>query len=260
MGCALRAGMHVSPEVVPCGRRLPRNATILGLLRERGVRAEPDAGEAAEAFEARVETALMALFRDRRGEAEFQALYEYTSAALLAWITSLASGRRTSADPLEILQDGYVSIYRYAGTFRDDHARSFRVWSRTIASNLLRRSRPRAGQLALQAMPEGLQEPVDARGGPSELLSLGEERRALLLAWMLVLSQYVAAWQRLPPRDRIALDLIEVQGLSYAEAGARLGVGLSNMKMIMFRARKRIRAAIEIALLRGVAAGRRIAV
>jgi DNA-directed RNA polymerase specialized sigma24 family protein len=46
----------------------------------------------------------------------------------------------------------------------------------------------------------------------------------------------------------LALELVELEGLSYAEAGARLHVGISNMKMIMFRARRRLRAKIGAAL------------
>ena len=52
----------------------------------------------------------------------------------------------------------------------------------------------------------------------------------------------------------LALELIEVQGLSYAEASTRMRVGLSNMKMILFRARQRIRAAISSTLRAGSAA------
>jgi RNA polymerase sigma factor (sigma-70 family) len=137
-----------------------------------------------------------------------------------------------------------VNIYRYAQGFREEHPRSFRVWSRTIASNVLRRSRMRRRTLALEEFPSGTREPSDTRDDPAESLIENEERRSVTGAWLILLSQYAQAWERLAPRDRTALDLIEVQGLSYAEAGARLGVGLSNMKMIMFRARRRIRAAI----------------
>jgi hypothetical protein len=54
---------------------------------------------------------------------------------------------------------------------------------------------------------------------------------------------------------------VEIRDFSYAQAAADLGVGPSNMKMIVFRARKRIRA--EIARRLGSASApvrRRIAV
>lgn len=237
-----------SPHAPTSALRLPRHLPSLRALEERGVGLARDGEESAEDHQARLETALMALFRDRRGEGEFQALYEHASPALLSWIAGVLQSRRSfgraSLDPLEVLQDTFVNVYRYAGGFRDDHGASFRVWSRRIASNLIRRGALHGRGRSLQALPEGRQEPTDRRAGPAEGLLIDEERRSLSLAWMIVLMQYAAAYQALGERDRRALDLIEVEGLSYAEASRRLRVGLSNMKMILFRARRRIRARI----------------
>ncbi len=185
----------------------------------------------------------MARFRDGGGSEEFGALYEQARGPLLVWITSLGAGRRRRIDPLEVLQDTFVNIYRYAHGFRDEGPRSFRVWSRTIAGNLIRRERcvPRP---SLQDLPEGLQEPADARSGPVEQLALDEDTRSVADAWLLLLARYVAAYEQLGPRDRAALEMIEVRGLCYADACRELRVGLSNLKMILFRARRRIRAAI----------------
>jgi DNA-directed RNA polymerase specialized sigma24 family protein len=44
------------------------------------------------------------------------------------------------------------------------------------------------------------------------------------------------------------LELVEVEGQSYAEAAAQLGVSGSNMKMIMLRARQRLVAALRRSL------------
>jgi RNA polymerase sigma-70 factor (ECF subfamily) len=236
-------------RVVP-PRRLPSHLPVLRELESRGVPLERAESEDEDDYEARVETALMALFRDTGGEAEFQALYEYCRGALLVWIAThsrLRRGALRHADPLELLQDTFVNVYRYAASFRDERGASFRIWSRTIATNLIRRGSGRRA-LSLEAFPEGLQEPEDDRDDPACSLVRGEEQRALGLAWMIVLQQYSAAWSELGERDRKALELIEVEGLSYLEAGERMGVGLSNMKMIMFRARRRIRARIATAL------------
>ncbi|MBK7645178.1 MAG: RNA polymerase sigma factor [Planctomycetes bacterium] len=226
---------------------LPHNATILGRLRERGVSLSLLPGETRELGRARLETALMALFRDGREEAAFAALYEFAHAELASWVELLLSGAgrmRGLIDPAELVQDTLVNVYRYAESFRDEHARSFRVWTHTIATNLLRRSCIRRERTSLQALPEGVCEPRDPRGTPTEELVRGEDQRSVLAAWMIVLSQYAEAYEQLSPRDRQALDMIEVQGLSYAAACKRLSVGLSNMKMILFRARRRIRARI----------------
>ena len=44
------------------------------------------------------------------------------------------------------------------------------------------------------------------------------------------------------------VHLVEVEGLSYQEAGRILQVGRSNMKMIVFRSRKRIARRMRLAM------------
>ena len=226
---------------------LPHNAAILSRLKSRGVSLCLLPGETRELGRARLETSLMALFRDEREEAAFAALYELAAPDLGSWIELLLSGSgrsRGRVEPAELVQDTLVNVYRYADSFRDEHARSFRAWTHTIAKNLLRRAHARRERSSLQALPEGACEPRDPRGSPTEQLVQGEDQRCVLAAWMIVLVHYAEAYEQLSARDREALDLIEVQGLSYATACRRLRVGLSNMKMILFRARRRIRARI----------------
>jgi DNA-directed RNA polymerase specialized sigma24 family protein len=122
---------------------------------------------------------------------------------------------------------------------------------RTIASNVLRRALHVAPRHSMQALPEGLQEPADARLGPHLRLVQGEEHRALRQAWVLFLQHYAEAYRSLSPRDRRALDLVEVEGLSYAETSERLGVGPSNMKMIMLRSRRRLQNRMRKAMFDG---------
>jgi RNA polymerase sigma factor (sigma-70 family) len=192
------------------------------------------------------ETALMVRFRERRGAEEFQALYEGTRAGLLAWISGQVRLRGISEDPADLLQDTFVNIYRYPKGFRDERASSFRVWSRRIATNVCRRaaskgSRPRLTAPETAAIP---QDPADPRAGPGEDASSAEEAASLTRAWMILLALYATALRTLSLREQAALELIEVEERTYAEAARILRVGRSNMKMIVFRARKRIRAEI----------------
>ncbi|MBL8860248.1 MAG: RNA polymerase sigma factor [Planctomycetes bacterium] len=225
-------------------RRHSLNTLVARRLHGRGVSLLTRSGEDTDRFDARIETALMALFRDEGDDGAFQALYDHARGRLLVWIAGLLGTRRSDTDPAEVLQDTFVNIYRYAGSFRDEDAKSFRVWSRTIAGNLVRRARHRQRVRPLADLPEGTAEPIDRRDSPADAMVHDEDARTTGRAWMIVLLQYAAAYERLSQRDRVALDLVEVQGLSYAEAGARLKVGLSNMKMIMFRSRRRIRSQI----------------
>jgi DNA-directed RNA polymerase specialized sigma24 family protein len=56
----------------------------------------------------------------------------------------------------------------------------------------------------------------------------------------LLLAAYSEAYAELSERDRRAMQLVEVEERTYRDACVLLGVGLSNMKMILFRARKRL--------------------
>ncbi len=223
------------------------DADIAERLRLRGVELTPAAGEASEAFRDRLDTALMALWRDSRDQRVFDALYRHSRGRVFAWLRWLQRGDRQGLDPLELLQDTYVNVYSYGGGFRDESGASFRAWVRTIAGNALRRAgrrraRRRAPELSLQALPEGLQEPVDPARGPDLRLVEGEETCQLGHAWMLLLGLYARAFEALSPRDRRALELVEVEGRSYAETCRILSVSSSNMKMIMLRARRRLQA------------------
>ena len=59
--------------------------------------------------------------------------------------------------------------------------------------------------------------------------------------YALLLTLYVHAYNHdLQPRDRLALDLVEVQGIGYREATEVLGIRLENFKMVVCRARRKI--------------------
>jgi len=215
---------------------------VRAALAGRGFRLQPLPDEGPESHARRLETALMALFRDTRTDEAFEALYRCARPALRAWIVQLLAGRAAPLDPSEVLQDTFVNVYRYASGFREGAGGGFRGWSRTIAANLIRRARSRGRTWSEQALPWDVREPADLRLGPRESAQSEEECAGLRRAWVLLLLHYAAAWNKLGARDQLALQLVELDGLSYDAAGRRLGVGRSNMKMIMFRSRKRIRA------------------
>ncbi len=207
-------------------------------LRERGVEPEAFAQETSEQYENRVGTALMALYRDSREAEVFEALHALTGPGVLRWIRGLL-GRDTQLDPAEVLQDTFVNVYRYPGAFREDHRGSFRVWVRTIAGNVLRRSALRRSRNAERELSEPT-EVEDSAQGPAQAIQEEDESERLRRAWLLLLCYYAQAWKELSQRDRRTLHLVEVEGLSYQEAGRVLAVGRSNMKMIVFRSRRRI--------------------
>lgn len=236
-------------------RQSAPQATLLGRfpgvarqLTERGVALQPDPGEGMLAYENRLATALMALHRDTRSNASFEALYALTRSTVEAWIRSLLARTGSTQDPGDVLQDTFVNVYRYPSGFRDEHPGSFRVWVRTIAGNLIRRGGGRAARPLQLAFPEEEAEPADRRHDPALLASREEQEGRLQGAYLLLLAHYHRAWSELSQRDRRALHLVEVEGLRYREAAEILRVGPSNMKMIVFRARKRIARRIRQAM------------
>ena len=181
----------------------------------------------------------MACFRDSKLDADFEALYAHTHQTVAAWIQSLLRRGPCQVDVGEVLQDTFVNVYRYPRSFRDENASSFRVWVRTIAGNVVRRSRTPA-MVQLSEWNEGAPEPTDPSARPDELADLFEEASSLGAAFRLFLAVYREAWLDLGERDQLALELVEAQGLTHAVASRFLGVQATNMKMIIFRARKRL--------------------
>lgn len=207
----------------------------------RGEVLEAIPGESSDVHRERIDSALMAMFRDTREEAAFEALYLRARGRVFDWVRRLLAQQGCGLDPLEVLQDTFVNVYQYSARFRNERPESFRVWVRTIASNALRRLRSQIPRRREQALLfEAAGEPLAVRCEPNRAIEEREESRELAVSWLLFLQHYQHAFSQLAARDREALELVEVHGLSYAEAGARLGVGPSNMKMIMFRARQRL--------------------
>lgn len=213
---------------------------ILTSLTKSGARLTPEKGEDRNGLENHIASQLMALFRDTGESEAFEALHAFTQNAVYEWVLSLLRGSNGMLDAREILQDTFINVYRYAGSFRSDHDGSFRVWVRTIAGNLVRRAYTRRPTRRFEDMPEGFQEPIDPKLGPEGLAQDDEERQRLVRSWMLLMAHYKEAFEKLSSRDQYAMHLVEVEGKSYRDAGKDLGVRQSNMKMILFRARKRL--------------------
>lgn len=225
-------------EPLPRRPRLP--SLLLEVLAAQGLDAAPGPEEGEFSWENRTATCLMAAYRDTRDPQVFEALHRLSLPSLERWITSLLGRSAGSLDARELAQDALVNVYLYPTGFRDEHPGSFRVWVRTIAGNLVRRGMARAQRGSTSALPEHGSELADPREGPEGVAQRAEQHADLRRAWTLLVLMYLRAYEELAARDREALRLVEVERLGYLEAGRSLGVGRSNMKMIVFRARRRI--------------------
>ena len=189
-------------------------------------------------------TALMVGFRDTGRRDLFDALYRLAQPGLVLWVTKKRRGAALRLDPEDLIQEVFLSIHRYRGSFKEQRG-GFQAWSMTIARNLIRRQAQRLLRRSMRAHLEDC-DPADPRNGPRENAINQEEAQLMRGAWQLYLLAYAKAYDSLKERDREALRLVELEGLRYAEAAERLGVGLSNMKMILLRARHRIRVKMGV--------------
>lgn len=149
---------------------------------------------------------------------------------------------RTMGDPEEAaegLQDAMVAAFRRAGSFRGDSAVT--TWlHRVVVNACLDRIRARKVRAA-DALPDDLDE--GSRGSvltaapedPEAEAEAGERRRAVL-----------AALATLPPEQRAALVLVDMEGYPVAEAAQILDCAVGTVKSRCARGRARLAA--ELAL------------
>ena len=137
--------------------------------------------------------------RDRRA---FEAIYERHAAQLLTFCMYLLGSRHDAEDAL---QATFASAYR--ALLNDTRPVSLRPWLFTIARNeslsILRKRRPQVelnGEVALT-------------GDPVKLAEVHEEMVSM-----------IGGIRELPEKQRAALVLAEVHGMSHAEIGSVLGV------------------------------------
>lgn len=150
-------------------------------------------------------------------------------------------GTREEAE--EVTQETFLRAWQHA----DRYEPSARVttWLHTIARNVatdrLRKRRPRADLAALEGAPDAAVDSGHRVGQPGVYL----ERKQT--------AQTVAeALAQLAPRQREAIALVHYQGLSHGEAAEVLGVGVEAVESLLARARRKLRE-----LLGGVAGSAR---
>ncbi len=133
-------------------------------------------------------------------------------------------------------QEAFISAFRNVRTFR---GASFRAWLMRIAANAstdeLRR-RGRRPVLSLDAPPPGAADPIDvadAAAGPETLLLRQEQQEIVQSALM-----------RLPPDQRLAVIMCDLQGFSYDEIAEAMRTSVGTVKSRIARGRDKLRLAL----------------
>jgi RNA polymerase sigma factor (sigma-70 family) len=168
---------------------------------------------------------LVALFR-AGNDAAFSVIHDRYRQRLFAYARQMLDGSRQDAE--DALQDVFLRAY---SSLRDsDRPLSLRAWLYRVAHNRcidhLRRPIPPAVDL-FDTSRKPLHDPIAEAERRDDLRRL------------------VADVRRLPDQQRSALLMREIDGLSYAELGAALGVSLPAVKSLLVRARISLVEAIE---------------
>jgi RNA polymerase sigma factor (sigma-70 family) len=171
----------------------------------------------------------------------FSLLYELCHRQILLVILKRLRFAHPGIDPKDVLQDVFLSVYRYPHRFRNEKECSFRNWSFSIVRNTLLkhlRSVPHV-EVDLDPLAEVVE---DARVHSPDALLVEEEDagRASQMYALCLLAYHSVFETHLKEREKRALQLIEVKGLKYRRAAERMGVRLENLKMIVCRARKKL--------------------
>jgi RNA polymerase sigma-70 factor (ECF subfamily) len=175
----------------------------------------------------------------RRGEdreASFRRLVEGHYGAVHRFFVRRGLGAEAARD---LTQETFLRVYKGLMEVRSEA--SFAGWLFQIAANTLRktirrgRTLKREAEVALASLPdpEGLAARVRAPEEDEPLhRALAGERRERL----------ARAMAELPPRMRTCLALRVVQGRSYGEIAAAMGLSVETIKAHLYQARQRLAA------------------
>src|SRR3954451_5695709 len=155
-------------------------------------------------------------------EDAFRGFYDRTSRALWGYL-SRTSGDRQVAD--DLLQECYYRLLKSTVAFESENHR--RNYLYRIATNLVRDSKRGARPLFADGVDVG---EIEAPPQPADAEQRADVRRAM---------------GRLKPRERQLLWLAYAQGSSHREIADVLGLKTASIKLLLFRARRKMAALLE---------------
>lgn len=160
-------------------------------------------------------------------EDQFRVFYDQTARPLWAYLARATGDRRLADD---LLQETYYRFLKSRTTIEDAaHRRNYLF---RIATNLIvdAQRRPRLDAAAVSEPSDIVADTVDAAADAARRVDVG---RAL---------------SKLRPRDRALVWLAYVNGSSHKEIAAALGLRPASIKLLLFRARRKLTALLEESL------------
>ena len=207
---------------------------------------EPEAIEPAEVhspqFNDWISTALMNCFKNTSDQQVFGLLFELNQQAFAQAIRFQLRRGISRVDANDVLQEVFLNVYRYPHRFQAVKPESFRNWGHRIVRNTLlkflkretRRSRLLTCEEDLSRRPDSEFHAPDREAANAEIAGVVDR------AFVLYLNLYWMSFRKLSAREQRALKLVEIDGVSYKDAAADLGIRLENLKMVIFRGRRKV--------------------
>lgn len=166
----------------------------------------------------------------RAGDLEaFGALVNRHQHRLVNFVRLMMSSAPDRDAAEDVAQEAFLRAYRSLGQFRGQS--TFRTWLYQIATNVARTQSARRRDRHETQEPEGphQSERPSAEDVEGRIIAHDQLRRAL---------------KELPEDWREALVLRDIEGLEYREIADVLGIPMGTVESRIFRARKRLKAAL----------------
>lgn len=187
-------------------------------------------------------TRLMEVFRLKTSRSCFGLLYELNSQHLVAQVSNCLRRYGSRTDPRDVLQEVFFNVYRYPNRFNAAREDAFRVWSAMIVRNTVLkhlRSQGRGGRVEVP-FEDLSDQPEPRMATPLKGVIEQESNKECGRVFLTYLHLYLQFYSMLSERERKAIHMVEVDECSYREAAEALGIKLENLKMVIFRARRKI--------------------
>ncbi|MFD0811833.1 RNA polymerase sigma factor SigE [Amycolatopsis umgeniensis] len=134
-------------------------------------------------------------------------------------------------DAEDLTQETFIRVFRSLASYKPG---TFEGWLHRITTNLFLDMARRRSRVRMEGLPEDTDRIVGDDPSPEQVYSdthLDPDLQAAL--------------DELPPEFRAAVVLCDVEGLSYEEIGATLGVKLGTVRSRIHRGRQALRASLE---------------
>src|SRR6185369_15743388 len=181
-----------------------------------------------------VGSAEAALARARRGDGDaFRELVERHSRSVFRLAFRMTGNEQDAED---VVQESFLRAYKQLGRF--ESRANFGTWLYRIVSNcsvdLMRSKQARHDQTRAESLDEAVELPANDLPTPERLAQSAEIQRRVQ-----------GALAALSPLERAAFTLRHYEGRSIDEISRTLGLGTSAAKHSVFRAVRKLRAALE---------------